>query len=82
MPPLHQATTRAEGIILPEVKLLDRLQMAQAANVSCRTLDTWRSQGIIPFFKVGKIIRFDLDSVMSALRERYEVRRQKGGKAL
>jgi hypothetical protein len=54
--------------------------MAKAAGVSCRTVDEWRANGIIPYFKIGKIIRFDLDSVMTVLRERYEVRSRKGGK--
>jgi hypothetical protein len=79
MATLLRALPRAEGIA-PEAKLIDRPEMAKAASVSCRTVDEWRANGIIPYFKIGKIIRFDLDSVMAVLRERYEVRSQKGRK--
>ena len=79
MATFHHAPIRAEGSP-PEAKLINRPQMANAASVSCRTLDEWRASGVIPYFKIGKIIRFDLDSVMAVLRERYEVRSQKKGR--
>jgi hypothetical protein len=81
MATFHHAPIRAEGSP-PEAKLIDRPQMAKAASVSCRTLDEWRANGVIPYFKIGKIVRFDLDSVMAVLRERYEVRSQKGRRPL
>jgi excisionase family DNA binding protein len=62
--------------------LLDRNELAKAVNVSLRTIDAWRSDGIIPFFKIGAVIRFDLNEVMAVLRERYQVRCQIGRKAL
>ena len=77
MAQFHHAPIEAEGIA-PGAKLIDRPQMAKAASVSCRTVDEWRANGIIPYFKIGKIVRFDLNSVMAVLRERYEVRSQKG----
>ena len=81
MATLHHAPLRAEGNPPDaEVKLIDRPKMAKAANVSCRTLDEWRANGVIPYLKIGKIVRFDLNSVMAVLRERYEVRSQKRGK--
>jgi hypothetical protein len=83
MATLDQASLRARGNLREApVKLIRRPEMAKAANVSCRTLDEWRATGVIPYFKIGKVIRFDLDSVMAVLRERFEVRTQKGGKSL
>ena len=60
----------------PVKALINRSQMAAAAGVSLRTIDQWRENGIIPFLKIGGVIRFDLDQVMAALRERYEVRQK------
>jgi hypothetical protein len=81
MATLHHASLGVEGKPPEaEVKLIDRPQMAKAASISCRTLDEWRANGLIPYFKIGRIVRFDLESVMSALRERYEVRSRKRGK--
>jgi excisionase family DNA binding protein len=60
----------------PVKALINRSQVAAATGVSLRTIDQWRENGIIPFLKIGGVIRFDLDQVMAALRERYEVRQK------
>jgi phage terminase Nu1 subunit (DNA packaging protein) len=70
---LQKAQGRAEAGS-PVKALGNRKQMAYAANVCVRTIDEWRDQGIIPFLKIGGVVRFDIDQVMAALRERYEVR--------
>ena len=68
-PAPHQAET---GI--PVRPLINRSQLASAASVSLRTIDAWREEGIIPFFRIRGVIRFDINDVMSALRSHYEVR--------
>jgi excisionase family DNA binding protein len=65
---------RATETSSPVKALIDRRQMAEAAGVSKRTIDTWREMGIIPFLKIGGVIRFDRDQVIASLREHYEVR--------
>ena len=69
----EEASFRAEAGS-PVKALINRSQMAAAAGVSLRTVDEWRENGIIPFLKIGGVIRFDLDQVMAALRERYEIK--------
>jgi phage terminase Nu1 subunit (DNA packaging protein) len=59
---------------IPVRPLINRNQLASAASVSLRTIDAWREDGIIPYFQIRGVIRFDMDQVMAALRERYEVR--------
>jgi phage terminase Nu1 subunit (DNA packaging protein) len=59
---------------IPVKPLINRSQMADAASVSLRTIDAWREEGIIPYFQIRGVIRFDLEQVMTALREHYEVR--------
>jgi excisionase family DNA binding protein len=51
-----------------------RRSLAQKLDVSLRTVDDWRERGLIPYLKIGGLIRFNFGDVMSTLRERYEVR--------
>jgi hypothetical protein len=37
-------------------------------SVSVRTLRYWRRRKIIPFFKVGALVMYDLDEVLQALK--------------
>jgi hypothetical protein len=75
------ATHRAEAEEAPSA-LDTRTTLAEKIDVSVRTVDAWRERGIIPYLKVGGVIRFDFGKVMAALRERYEVKQKSraGGK--
>lgn len=42
-------------------------ELAQALNVSPRTIIKWRQTGRIPAYKIGKAIRFNLDEVTRAI---------------
>ena len=50
-----------------------RDQLARAVATSSRTIDVWREKGIIPFIKVGGVVRFDIARVKRALESRFEV---------
>jgi excisionase family DNA binding protein len=54
--------------------LLDSHQLTAEINISYRTLDEWKKRGVIPFFKVGRWVRFDLAKVRAALDQHYEVK--------
>ena len=41
---------------------------ADALSVSVRILRYWRKRKVIPFFKVGALVMYDLDEVLQALR--------------
>jgi phage terminase Nu1 subunit (DNA packaging protein) len=51
--------------------------LAQAIRVSRRTVDNWRDRGLIPYVKVGGIVRFDLAKVRAVLEKRFEIRERK-----
>lgn len=50
---------------------LTRKQLAEAENVSVETVINWEEQGIIPFLKIGHVVRFDAAKVAKAL-EKFE----------
>ena len=49
-------------------------EVAKAIPVCKRTVDTWREKGIIPFIRIGGVLRYDLDEVKAALEKRFKVR--------
>jgi hypothetical protein len=54
--------------------LLTRKKLVEKLDVSVRTVDDWRERQIIPYLKIGGVVRFELTQVMAALRQRYEVK--------
>jgi phage terminase Nu1 subunit (DNA packaging protein) len=52
----------------PPPPLLTKKQLAEHCSVSTRCLDNWMRDSIVPFRKIGKLVRFDLDAVEEALR--------------
>jgi excisionase family DNA binding protein len=66
---MNQETISAGSRI--ESRLLRPLDLAKTLNVCERTVREWQSKGVIPFVKVGRVVLFDIEKVMSAL-ERYE----------
>lgn len=35
-----------------------------------RTIELWMKRGLIPYTKIGKLVRFDLEEVKAAMKER------------
>lgn len=45
----------------------DKHDVAAEFGITTRTLEQWMKRGLIPFFKIGKTVRFDLHSVRAHL---------------
>lgn len=59
---------------LDEVRSLeDKPGIAREIKVSRRTIDNYMARRIIPFIRIGHVVRFDVARVRAALR-RFEVR--------
>lgn len=59
-------TNNAEPTAPPP--LANKRQVARHCSVSTRCIDNWMRDGIIPFRKIGKLVRFNLNEVDEALR--------------
>jgi excisionase family DNA binding protein len=53
---------------------LTRHTLAAHLAVSLRYVDELTRKGVLPYYKIGKSIRYDLAEVETALRERFHVR--------
>jgi hypothetical protein len=49
--------------------LTDEVEMAGQLKVTRRTLRNWRYLGIVPYLKVGHVIRFSPQKVFKALAQ-------------
>ena len=47
--------------------LLSKKELAKYLGVSTKTIERKINEGLIPFFKIGSVIRFDEDSVKTLL---------------
>jgi excisionase family DNA binding protein len=52
--------------------LLDKKALARELSVSARTIDNLMARRAIPYIKVGRLVRFDVQKVKAALA-RFEV---------
>jgi excisionase family DNA binding protein len=61
---------------IPHLDLVTPQQLAERLQVSLRTVTNWKARHIIPFIKIGKVVRFSVGNVLSALEafERKAVR--------
>ncbi|MDB4314139.1 helix-turn-helix domain-containing protein [Akkermansiaceae bacterium] len=48
-------------------------ELAEYFSVSTRTVTNWKAAGIIPFIRIGRVVRFSIDEVEAAL-EKYKVK--------
>lgn len=46
------------------LKLLNAQEIAELIGVKPSTIYQWTSQGFIPYVKIGKLVRFNVDTVM------------------
>jgi len=53
--------------------LLDKRTLARELSVSARTIDNLMARHVIPFIKIGRLVRFDVQKVKVALA-RFDVR--------
>ena len=53
------------------VNLIDKKQMAARLSVTPRTLENWMKRGLVPYIRIGRVVRYDLEEVMRTLKRRY-----------
>ncbi|OYW70318.1 MAG: hypothetical protein B7Z37_31080 [Verrucomicrobia bacterium 12-59-8] len=64
--PTTPAATRPAP--LPAPAFLTARQLVAELGVSRRTLTTWNQRGVIPSVRVGRVRRYELEAVKTALR--------------
>lgn len=73
LPMKHSASSTLAVSPLPEKKVT-RHELAAHCGLSLRTIDELTRNGVLPVFKIGKAVRYELAEVEAALRERFHIR--------
>jgi len=56
--------------------LLTKAQVAAYAQCTARCVDNWMKRGFLPYFKIGRSVRFKLTDVQTSLDEHFRVARR------
>lgn len=48
-------------------RFVTKRALARHFECSIRTIDNWMAEGIIPYLKVGRLVRFRIDAVEASL---------------
>lgn len=68
----HATDTQAASV-LPSRKIT-RHELATHQGISVRYVDELTRNGILPFYKIGRSVRYDLGECDAVMRERFYVR--------
>jgi excisionase family DNA binding protein len=52
--------------------LMSEREVALYLKASARTIINWRQRGLIPYFRIGRSIRYSRDQIDRALLERHQ----------
>ena len=53
------------------MNLIDKKQMAARLAVTPRTLENWMKRGLVPYIRIGRVVRYDLEEVIGTLKRRH-----------
>lgn len=53
--------------------LLTKAELAPRLRIKPRTLDAWMAAGLVPYLKIGRVVRFDWLVVQARLTASYTV---------
>ncbi len=59
----------------PESEYLTKIEVAQLFQLSTRTIDSWITQGRLPYYRIGRTIRFRRSDIREYLDRHYRVGR-------
>ncbi len=50
------------------MKLMNITQLSEVINVKKKTIYDWTHKGLIPYIKIGRLIRFDINDIEKWLK--------------
>ena len=53
--------------IEPDNQMVDKAEIAKMLGMTIRTVDNWMDRGLIPYFKIGRSVRFRKNDVIQHL---------------
>ena len=59
-----------------DVQMVGKKEVAKMLGMTIRTVDNWMGRGLLPYFKIGRSVRFKMDDVMQHLNQSTRVCRR------
>lgn len=56
-----------------QAPLVTRKQVAELLSISMRTVDRWMVSGVLPHYKIGKVVWFKVSDIHERLETKWEV---------
>jgi excisionase family DNA binding protein len=53
--------------LTPQPRYLDKRQVGIVLGISPRTVEEWMQRGLIPYFKIGRTVRFSVEEISNHL---------------
>ena len=57
----------------PPPEFIKRSELSRRISVSIKTIDLWRSKGILPAYKIGGVILFDWQEIRLMIKANVEI---------
>jgi excisionase family DNA binding protein len=70
---IHQRENKQHA--LEEVISLNKQEVAKMLRVAPRTIDDWMKRGLLPYYKIGRTVRFKLREVQRHLEFNNQINR-------
>jgi|ERR1043166_1143389 excisionase family DNA binding protein len=61
--------------VLEEVISLNKKEVGKMLGIAPRTIDRWMKRGLLPYYKIGRIVRFKLREVQKHLESNNRINR-------
>ena len=71
--PIPDEIQQIRGLPAAIDEVLKKAETARRLNISTRTLDDWMKTGRVPYFKIGKTVRFRWTDVLRHLESNNRV---------
>lgn len=60
----------------PDKRMVGKTEIAEMLGMTIRTVDNWMDRGLLPYFKIGRSVRFRRDDVLQHLNQSTRVCRR------
>jgi excisionase family DNA binding protein len=66
---MNKETKRDDETVIQFEPMVSKAEIAEMLSVSPRTVENWKADGVLPFYKLGRNVRYRRSEVMKAMEK-------------
>ncbi|HWN96165.1 MAG TPA: helix-turn-helix domain-containing protein [Methylomirabilota bacterium] len=70
--PKSESTASEAKVTAAKPAYIDKIEQAADLQITVRTLEDWMRRRLIPYYKIGKTVRFNPEVVRQSLDEKFK----------